>query len=56
MVHTWEVIRDIIESGVTKDIVCDIGCGIFHQGNLYNCRIILLDGCIKGIRAKMNLA
>ncbi len=45
-----------MKSGVTADIVCDIGIPVIHNGKLYNCRIVLLDGKVMGIRAKMNLA
>ena len=50
------MIADILKSGVTQDIVCDIGIPAIHNGKLYNCRIVLLDGKVMGIRAKMNLA
>lgn len=54
--HSWEVVGEIIKSGVTNGIVCDIGMGLIHHGKLYNSRLVILDGQIKGIRAKMNLA
>ena len=56
IIHSWEIVGDILKSGVTNGIVCDIGSPVIHHGNLYNCRIILLDGKVKAIRAKMNLA
>jgi NAD+ synthase (glutamine-hydrolysing) len=56
VVHSWGVVGDIIKSGVTAGILCDIGSPVIHHGNMYNCRILVIDGKIKGIRAKMNLA
>lgn len=56
IIHSWSVVGDIIKSGVTEDIVCDIGLPVIHHGKLYNCRVAILDGKILGIRAKMNLA
>lgn len=56
IMHSWEMIGEILKSGVTKDIVCDIGSPVIHHGNMYNCRILLFDGKVIGIRPKMILA
>ena len=45
-----------MKSGVTNGIVCDIGSPVMHHGNIYNCRIILYNGKVIGIRAKTILA
>jgi NAD+ synthase (glutamine-hydrolysing) len=45
-----------LKSGVTHGIVCDIGSPVMHHGNIYNCRIILYNGKVRGIRAKTILA
>jgi NAD+ synthase (glutamine-hydrolysing) len=37
-------------------MLTDIGMPILHMGVLYNCRVVLLDSKIVGIRAKMILA
>jgi NAD+ synthase (glutamine-hydrolysing) len=37
-------------------IVCDIGLPVVHRNNRYNCRVIILDGKILFIRAKIYLA
>jgi NAD+ synthase (glutamine-hydrolysing) len=37
-------------------IVCDIGLPVVHRNNRYNCRVIILDGKILFIRAKLYLA
>jgi|JI10StandDraft_1071094.scaffolds.fasta_scaffold1091342_2 NAD+ synthase (glutamine-hydrolysing) len=54
--HSWEVIGDILKSGVTNGIICDIGSPVIHHGNLYNCRVILMNSKVIAIRPKMNLA
>ena len=56
VIHSWQVIGDIIKSGCTQDIVCLIGSSVSHHGNLYNCSILLHNNKILGIRAKMNIA
>lgn len=37
-------------------MLTDIGLPVLHMGILYNCRGILLNSKIVGIRAKMTLA
>lgn len=54
--HSWEMIGEILKSGVTNDIVCDIGSPVIHHGNMYNCRVLLFNGKVIGIRPKMILA
>lgn len=54
--HSWEIIRDVLASGVTEGIVCDLGTPVIHHGNIYNCRVILYSGKVMGIRAKTILA
>lgn len=56
IVHSWQVIGEILKSEITQGIVCFIGSPVNHQGKLYNCSVILLNGKIIGIRAKMNFA
>jgi NAD+ synthase (glutamine-hydrolysing) len=56
IIHSWEIIRDIIKSGATEGIVCDLGSLVLHHGNIYNCRIILYGGKVMGIRAKTILS
>lgn len=54
--HSWDVIRDIIKSGVTDGIVCDIGCPVLHKAALYNGRVIIYNSKVIAIRVKMILA
>lgn len=56
ILHSWDVVGDIIESGVTNDIVCCIGSPVEHATAIYNCLIVIYNGKIIGIRPKMNLA
>jgi NAD+ synthase (glutamine-hydrolysing) len=37
-------------------IICDIGMPVMHRNNRFNCRVIILDGKILFIKAKMALA
>ncbi len=50
------MIRDILVSKVTDGIVCDLGTPVLHHGNIYNCRVILYNSKVVGIRAKTILA
>ena len=54
--HSWDVIKDILVSGITNDIVVDLGCPILHKAALYNGRVILHNSKVVGIRCKMILA
>lgn len=56
VVHSWEVLAEIIASKKTNGIVCDFGMPILHKNVRYNCRIFVLDGQILFIRPKMALA
>ena len=54
--HCEQSLGAILKSGITNDILCDIGCPIMHKGVRYNCRVYCLDGKIVLIRPKMMLA
>ena len=54
--HSEQSLCAILISGVTDDILCDIGCPIMHKGVRYNCRVYCLNGRIVLIRPKMMLA
>lgn len=56
VVHSWEVVERILKSGLTDGMLTDIGMPVLHMGVLYNCRVVLLNSMIMGIRAKMTLA
>lgn len=54
--HSWDVIKDILVSGITDDIVVDVGCPILHKAALYNGRVILYKSKVVAIRLKMIMA
>ena len=54
--HSWQVLVEILQSGVTSGILCDVGMPITHKSVLYNCRVAILDGRIVHVRPKMWLA
>jgi NAD+ synthase (glutamine-hydrolysing) len=54
--HSWDVIKDILVSGVTNGIVAEVGCPILHKAALYNGRVILHNSKVIAIRVKMILA
>lgn len=55
-IHSIEILAKLLESDITKDIICDFGLPILHRSARYNCRCICLDGKIICIRPKMYLA
>ncbi len=54
--HSWECLAEIIKSGVTNGILCDVGMPVIHRSVRYNCRVLLLDGQVLLIRPKKWLA
>lgn len=56
VIHSWQVICELLESRVTDGILCDIGMPVMHKNVLYNCRVLLLDSKVVAIRPKLNLA
>lgn len=54
--HSWEVMAELLQSGLTNDIICDLGMPIMHKNVRYNCRVLVLNGKILHIRPKMILA
>ncbi|KAG9045932.1 glutamine-dependent NAD(+) synthetase [Tulasnella sp. UAMH 9824] len=56
VLHSWEILGQILENEVCKEIVCDVGMPIIHKNVLYNCRVVLHNGKILLIRPKMWLA
>ncbi|KAF8265066.1 glutamine-dependent NAD synthetase with GAT domain-containing protein [Lactarius quietus] len=41
VLHSWEVLANILSSDKTADILCDIGMPVMHKNVIYNCRVIL---------------
>uniref|UniRef100_A0A8C6UV26 Glutamine-dependent NAD(+) synthetase n=1 Tax=Neogobius melanostomus TaxID=47308 RepID=A0A8C6UV26_9GOBI len=56
LLHSFEVLRKLLESPVTQDIICDVGMPIMHHNVRYNCRVIFLNRKVLLIRPKMTLA
>ncbi|KAM6158912.1 glutamine-dependent NAD(+) synthetase [Rhynchocyon petersi] len=56
LLHSLEVLAALLESPVTRDIICDVGMPVMHRNVRYNCRVIFLNRRILLIRPKMALA
>uniref|UniRef100_A0A671VIH7 Glutamine-dependent NAD(+) synthetase n=1 Tax=Sparus aurata TaxID=8175 RepID=A0A671VIH7_SPAAU len=56
LLHSFQVLRKLLESPVTQDIICDVGMPIMHHNVRYNCRILFLNRKILLIRPKMQMA
>ncbi|CED83047.1 glutamine-dependent nad synthetase with gat domain-containing protein [Phaffia rhodozyma] len=56
MMHSWEVLADIIDSEDAQDIVCDVGMPMTHKNVIYNVRVIFHNRKILLIRPKMWMA
>ncbi|XP_069865776.1 glutamine-dependent NAD(+) synthetase isoform X1 [Dipodomys merriami] len=56
LLHSLEVLKALLESPVTQDIICDVGMPVMHRNVRYNCRVIFLNRRILLIRPKTALA
>lgn len=56
LLHCFEVLRKLLESPFTEDIICDVGMPIMHHNVRYNCRVLFLNRKILLIRPKMLMA
>lgn len=56
LLHSFQVLKDLLESTVTQDIICDVGMPVMHRNVRYNCRVIFLNRKILLIRPKMAMA
>ncbi|XBW35666.1 hypothetical protein QEN19_001237 [Hanseniaspora menglaensis] len=54
--QSWEVLAEIIKDARLYDILIDIGMPILYENCRYNCRVIVYNGIIQGIRPKKWLA
>lgn len=50
--HSWDIIKDILKSGITEQIVCELGTPVLHKAALYNARVILYQTKVVAIRVK----
>lgn len=55
-IHCDQSLAVILESDLTVNMLCDIGCPILHNNVRYNCRVFCLDRKIVLIRPKISLA
>uniref|UniRef100_A0A3Q3S4G5 Glutamine-dependent NAD(+) synthetase n=1 Tax=Mastacembelus armatus TaxID=205130 RepID=A0A3Q3S4G5_9TELE len=56
LLHSFQVLRKLLESPITEDIICDVGMPIMHHNVRYNCRVLFLNRKILLIRPKMLMA
>ncbi|XP_027009018.1 glutamine-dependent NAD(+) synthetase isoform X1 [Tachysurus fulvidraco] len=56
LLHCFQVLKTLLESPKTQDIICDVGMPVMHHNVRYNCRILFLNKKILLIRPKMLLA
>lgn len=56
LLHSFQVLRNLLESPITQDIVCDVGMPVMHHNVRYNCRVLFLNRKILLIRPKMLMA
>ncbi|KAG8522567.1 LOW QUALITY PROTEIN: Glutamine-dependent NAD(+) synthetase, partial [Galemys pyrenaicus] len=56
LLHSLQALAALLDSPVTRDIICDVGMPIMHRNVRYNCRVIFLNRKILLIRPKMALA
>lgn len=54
--HSWEVLKDLIDHGECQNILVDVGMPVMHRSCLYNCRILIRNRAILYIRPKMAMA
>eukprot|EP00095_Tigriopus_kingsejongensis_P002439 snap_masked-scaffold380_size190731-processed-gene-0.11 protein:Tk02439 transcript:snap_masked-scaffold380_size190731-processed-gene-0.11-mRNA-1 annotation:"glutamine-dependent nad(+) synthetase" len=53
--HAWEVLVELLQSPLCRDILVDVGLPVMHKNVAYNCRLAFLNGRILLIRPKMIL-
>ncbi|XP_054553405.1 glutamine-dependent NAD(+) synthetase isoform X2 [Talpa occidentalis] len=56
LLHSLQALAALLDSPVTRDIICDVGMPVMHRNVRYNCRVIFLNRRILLIRPKMALA
>ncbi|KAM3876874.1 glutamine-dependent NAD(+) synthetase [Diretmus argenteus] len=56
LLHSFQVLRKLLESPITQDIICDVGMPVMHHTVRYNCRVLFLNRKILLIRPKMVMA
>jgi len=54
--HAWDSFAKLLTTDLTDGILCDIGMPVMHRNVAYNCRVIVLNRKVLGIRPKFYLA
>ncbi|XP_043225534.1 glutamine-dependent NAD(+) synthetase-like [Amphibalanus amphitrite] len=55
LLHSWEVLAELLLHPVCRDIIIDVGMPVMHRNVIYNCRVVFLNSKILLIRPKMTL-
>ncbi|KAF8507701.1 hypothetical protein JB92DRAFT_3083999 [Gautieria morchelliformis] len=54
VMHSWEILANILVSEEALDVMCDIGMPVVHKNVMYNCRIVIHNRKILLIRPKID--
>ena len=52
MLHSWEVLGELLQNPVCRGIMVDVGMPVMHKNVVYNARVVFLNGKIILIRPK----
>lgn len=55
MLHSWEVVAELLQHPSCTDIMIDVGLPVMHKNVTYNCRLVFLNRKILLIRPKQIL-
>ncbi|MPC16384.1 putative glutamine-dependent NAD(+) synthetase [Portunus trituberculatus] len=55
MLHSWEVVAELLQHPLCVDIMIDVGLPVMHKNVTYNCRLVFLNRKILLIRPKLIL-
>ncbi|XP_046671791.1 glutamine-dependent NAD(+) synthetase isoform X2 [Homalodisca vitripennis] len=53
LLHSWELLLELLISPICKDIIVDVGMPVMHKNATYNCRVIFLNRKLLLIRPKL---
>lgn len=53
LLHSWEVLLELLTNPLCEDIMVDVGMPIMHKNLIFNCRVIFLNKRILLIRPKL---
>ena len=43
LLHSWEVLAELLLHPVCRDIIVDVGMPVMHRNVIYNCRVVFLN-------------